>query len=165
MSGAERARFEAHQRRWYFGTDVKRDHEWERMLPDLRRSARWENDYRLWQAATAAARATITEGVCKEAYERGVAEERERCARTAEDAIKIWAGEERANALCLRIATAIRARTPSPACETCGHGRDWHKDGDPVGACYIPPTAHSGPCRCKAFVLRPACETSSEEEK
>ncbi len=74
--------------------------------------------------ATAAAKATITGGVCKEAYERGVAEERERLlgelagpATTVSflaaeddtgDAVR-WSDVER---IC---ATTIRARNPSPA--------------------------------------------------
>ncbi len=75
----------------------------------------YNNMWLAWQAATAAAKATITEAVCKEAYERGVA---------AMPCYWKWLSHDgnkhcRGDATCPRCA-AIRARTPSPACETAG---------------------------------------------
>jgi hypothetical protein len=58
---AEREAFEAFQRKYHFGVKVRGDGDWERLLPSLRRSARWENDWRMWQAATAASQARVRE--------------------------------------------------------------------------------------------------------
>ncbi len=76
-------------------------------------------------AATAAAKATITEAVCKEAYERGVAEEREACANKARsrrnehwrlpDDLRSESTRITWKKCCDSIDAAIRARTPSPA--------------------------------------------------
>ncbi len=61
-------------------------------------------------ARVAAAEATIT----KEAYERGVAEEREALMQTTNKLEAIWGY---AGGAFKQVRAAIRARTPSPACE------------------------------------------------
>ncbi len=65
-----------------------------------------QSDYRV-----AAAKATITEAVCKEAYERGVAEERERIELCID-------GEVHDPNVRQDLLASIR--NPSPACETAG---------------------------------------------
>ena len=131
MSGAERARFDARMS-WS-------DADWE-MFEDLwRRFMHEKYSYmtkqgagELFSAATAAAKATITAGVCREAYERGVAEERA-ALQPLLDACAAMLGSlhirepspgrfeisephpKVIQEFMQAYASAIRARTPSPA--------------------------------------------------